>query len=265
MQIAITREVSRTLADAQITYVERQPIDVAKAAAQHEAYCKVLQRYDLTVLRLPALHAMPDAVFVEDAALVLDELAVALVSGAPSRRGETESLVPVLEAFRPVHRLHLPGTLDGGDVVRIDRTLYVGRSTRSNAEGMRQLSEIVEPYGYRVVPVAMQGCLHLKSGCTSLGDRVLINPDFVDLEPFSVHSPITVPALEPEAADVLALEDVIILPDNFPHTAALLERAGYRTETIDVSELQKAEAGVTCMSVIFAAESVPPELASLLL
>jgi dimethylargininase len=207
---------------------------------------------------------MPDAVFVEDPVTVLDEVAIALVSGAASRRAEVESMLPILQCFRPIETLHLPGTVDGGDVVRIDRTLFIGRSSRSNAEGIRQLGEIAAAHGYRVVPVQMQGCLHLKSGCTWVGDgRVLINPAYVDVSAFAKYSPICVAAEEPEAADGLRLRDCVVLPHTVPLTAALLRREGYPVETVDVSEFQKAESGVTCLSVIFEAEALPAEAAAL--
>jgi dimethylargininase len=264
MPIALTRAVSRMLSECEVTYVERSPIDVARAAAQHDAYCRVLAAHGLTVLRLPAQDEMPDAVFVEDPVIVLDEVAIALMSGAASRRAEAESILPILRLFRPIETLRLPGTVDGGDVVRIDRTLFIGRSSRSNSEGIRQLGELVTAHGYRVVPVPMQGCLHLKSGCTWVGDgRVLINPAYVDASSFQLYSPICVPAAEPAAADVLRLGDAVLMPDTFPLTAALLKREGYAVETVDVSEFQKAEAGVTCLSVIFEAEALPQEAAAL--
>jgi dimethylargininase len=257
MQIALTRAVSRSIGDCEVTFVERSPIDIGRAEAQHDAYCRTLERHGLLVLRLPAEHELPDAVFVEDPVLVLDEIAIGLRAGAASRRAEVESMLPALQHFRTIERMQAPGTADGGDIVRIDRTLFIGRSARTCEAGIRQLADIVQPHGYRVIPVSMQGCLHLKSGCTFTGDRVLLNPDYVDPTPFAAWRPIPVPVTEPEAADVLRLATHVLMPDTFPLTAALLRREGHAVETIDVSELQKAEAGVTCLSVIFETDNLP--------
>lgn len=249
--MAITREVSESLAECEVTWVERQPIDVGRARLQHDAYITVLESRGFDVVRLPALDDLPDAVFVEDPIHVLDEVAIALRPGAPSRQPEVEPLADAVGRYRPVVRLEAPATADGGDILRIDRTLYVGRSTRTNEIGIRELVLITSRYGYSVVPVDMRDCLHLKSGCTSIGGRVLINPDWIDAGPFAELDPLPVPADEPWAADVLLLADTIVMPDSFPATAALLRSLGREVVTVDVSEFQKAEAGVTCLSVVF--------------
>jgi dimethylargininase len=172
--------------------------------------------------------------------------------GATSRRGEAESLAEALAAYRPLRRMAAPGTLEGGDVVRIGRALFVGRSARSNDEGIAQLARETAPFGYTVRAVEICGCLHLKSACTYLGrDTVLANRDWVDPAPFAVCHVIDVPPDEAAAADALAIGGTVILPASFPQTARQVERAGWRVLPVDVSELQKAEAGVTCMSLIF--------------
>ncbi len=251
MLTAITRAVSRSLAECELTWLERVPIDVALAMRQHDAYAQALERQGLRVLRMPAEDGLPDAVFVEDPLLVLDEVAVALRMGAVSRRAEVDSLLPVIGEYRDVIRMQPPGTIDGGDIVRIGRQLFVGQSSRSDAPGTAQLAAIVAGFGYTVVPVAVRGCLHLKSGCTSLGDRVLLNAGWIDASPFQSFHPLHVPASEPAAADVLTLPHTLLLPASFPATAELLRATGHSVTTVDVSELQKAEAGVTCMSVLF--------------
>lgn len=250
MPIALTRAVSDSLPQCEVTYIERQPIDVDEARRQHRAYRRVLEACGLDVVHLPALHHLPDAVFVEDPVHVLDEIAVALRPGAPSRRHEVEALAHTVAAYRPVVRIDAPGTIDGGDILRIDRTLFVGRSERTNEHGISAFGRIAGEYGYRVVPVEMQDCLHLKSGCTSIGGRVLINPAWIDVQAFRDHEPLTVPAAEPWAADVLLLRDTIVMADSFPETVALLRSLGREVVTVDVSEFQKAEAGVTCLSVV---------------
>lgn len=265
MRLALTREVSSSLAACEVTFVERAPIDVGRATLQHHTYTDRLRAHGLTVLRLPARHHLPDAVFVEDPVIVLDDVAVALRSGAPSRRAEVDSIVPVLDAIREVRRIVEPGTVDGGDVLRIGRTLFVGLSTRTNAEGIRQLGAALLPFDYHVVPVPIRDCLHLKSGCTFLGREVILNPAWVEPTVFRGYPAVHVPDSEPGAADVLLLEDAILMADSFPRTAELVCTLGHAVETIDVSEFQKAEAGVTCLSVLFEAPSLGPDLEPLVL
>jgi dimethylargininase len=250
--VAITRAVSPSLNECELSFVERQPIDTDRAGEQHGRYRECLQSLGIHVITLAAAPDFPDAVFVEDPAIVLDEVAVITRLGAASRRGEAESLAEALAPYRPLRRIDAPGTLEGGDVVRIGRALFVGRSARSNQEGIAQLARATAPFGYTVQAVEMCGCLHLKSACTYLGrDTVLANRDWVDLGPFAGCRVIDVAPGEAAAADALAVGDTVLLPASFPQTARLLERAGWRVLPVDVSELQKAEAGVTCMSLIF--------------
>jgi dimethylargininase len=250
---AITRKVSPGFASCQLEYLRREPIDVARAEAQHRNYEAALERLGAHVVSLPTEPDLPDCVFVEDPALVLDEIAVIVRMGAESRRGESESLAAALARFRPVVRMSEPATLEGGDVVRMGRTLYVGLSRRTNAEGARQLAEIVEPHGYRVVPAQVTGCMHLKSACCAVSDdMVLANRALFDSSGLQCKV-IDVPAEEPGAADVLRIGGVVLIPASFPRTAQLLEKTGFQVEALDVSELQKAEAGVTCMSLVFEA------------
>jgi len=250
--IAITRAVSPTMNDCQLAFVERQPIDIAKAIAQHDEYEACLRSLGIAVVSLPALPDMPDAVFVEDPAIVLDEVAIMTRMGAESRRGESASLGEAVARFRPLRWIAEPGTLEGGDVVTMGCTLFVGRSARSNQEGLTQLTCELAPFGYAVRALEMQGCLHLKSACTYLGRGTLLaNRDWVDLRAVEDTRVIDVAPGEPAAADVLAIGETIVIPASFPETARLLEREGWRVQPIDVSELQKAEAGVTCMSLIF--------------
>jgi dimethylargininase len=249
---AITRAVSASMNDCQLAFAKRQPIDIAKAIAQHDQYEACLQSLGIAVVSLPALPDLPDAVFVEDPAIVLDEIAIMTRMGAESRRRESVSLAAAVARFRPLRWIAEPGTLEGGDLVTIGYRLFVGRSARSNDEGITQLRRALAPFGYAVSGVEMQNCLHLKSACTYLGrDTLLANREWVDLRPFADTRVIEVAPGEPAAADVLAIGDAAIVPASFPETARILERAGWRVLPMDVSELQKAEAGVTCMSLIF--------------
>jgi dimethylargininase len=247
---AIVRAVSPALGRCELTYLQRQEIDIERASEQHQSYVRCLRESGLTVYELPADPRLPDSVFVEDPVVVLDEVAVIARMGAQSRRGEAHAMAEALAAFRPLVRMTAPATLDGGDVFRVDRTLFVGRSQRTNDEGIAQLRAAVAPWGYEVRPVEVRGCLHLKSGaCWVGGDTLLVNREWVDTSAFDGYDLIDVE--EPWAADVLVLGNFVLMPEGFQKTRQMMEQAGLAVRTIDVSELQKAEAGVTCMSVIF--------------
>jgi dimethylargininase len=250
---AITRAVSPAMNRCELSYIDRVEIDIEEAQAQHRAYEACLAAMGIEVIELPAEPELPDSVFVEDPAIVLDEIAVLTRPGAESRRAEGKSLAAAIERFRPLVRITAPATLEGGDVMRVGKTLYVGASARSNAEGVAQLAERLRPFGYDVRPVAVRGCLHLKSGCTYLGEGiVLANLDWVDTEALEGLRVISVAAEEPEAANVLTLEGAALMPSCFPGTAAIVESLGWRVQTVNISELRKAEAGVTCSSLLFA-------------
>lgn len=252
MLIAITRAVSPAINQCEIGFIERQVIDMAKANEQHRRYEALLAELGASVVSLPAEPDYPDSVFVEDPAVVVDEAAIMTRMGAASRRGESESLARALAAYRPLRWLREPATLEGGDVMRIGRTLYVGVSHRTNRVGIEQLAAELWPLGYAVVPVPVRGALHLKSACCFLGDdTILANRDWLDLEPVKEYRVIDVAPGEGRAANVLALGGSAIVPAGFPRTAEILARAGFRVRTVDVSELMKAEAGVTCSSLIF--------------
>lgn len=252
MTTAITRAVSPSILQCELSHIERRPIDFAKAAAQHEAYERVLAELGASVISLPAVPDLPDSVFVEDPAIVLDEVAILTRMGAESRRRETESLAEALARFRPLRWIQEPATLEGGDVMRIGRRLYVGASARTNAAGIDQLRRELEPFGYSVTAVEVRRCLHLKSAVTYLGDgAVLIHREMIDTAPLRDYRMIDVSAGEPWAANTLTLGGVTLIPSSFPATAAILQSAGWQVRPIDISELQKAEAGLTCSSLIF--------------
>ncbi|MGH9766245.1 MAG: dimethylarginine dimethylaminohydrolase family protein [Blastocatellia bacterium] len=255
MLTAITRAVSPDLANCELTHLARREIDVAKAIEQHRGYEECLARLGVRVMRLPAKPDLPDSVFVEDTAIVLDELAVITRPGAMSRRAETESVAGALSEFRPLKFIQPPATIDGGDVMRVGRMLYAGLSARTNPAGIEQLRAIVEPYSYHVRAVETPGCLHLKSACAYPGRQtLLVNRRWINVQELAEFDLIDVHEDEPWAANTLAIGDTILAPDGFPRTRALLEERGFDVHAIDVSELRKAEAGVTCMSVIFKVE-----------
>ena len=250
MPLAFTRAVSPRIAECALTHFDRQAIYPARAASQHAAYEQALRDAGFDVVRLPELADDPDAVFVEDTALLLGEHAVITRPGAPSRAGETDSTADGLEPFFKVHRL-TAGILDGGDVLRIGARLYVGQSSRTDAAGTVALADLVAPLGFEVVPVELGRCLHLKTAVTYAGQGiVLVNPDWVDPDLFAGTDAIAVANDEPFAANVVRAGDRLLMAAGSPNTAASLRQGGFTVVDLDLSELQTAEAGGTCMSLI---------------
>jgi dimethylargininase len=248
MLTAITRAVSPSMEACELTYLERQKIDIARAREQHRAYEACLAELGVQVISLPAEADYPDAVFVEDTAIVLDEIAVMTRPGAASRRGESESVARALTPYRPLRWLRDPATLDGGDVMAAGKTLYVGVTARSNAAGIGQLAVEVEPFGYHVRPVIVQGCLHLKSACSYIGDAVLVHRPWVDEAAFAGVPVVDVP--EECGTNVLTIGETVLVPSNAPRTAELLLGMGRQVRLLDNSELMKAEGALTCCSLI---------------
>ena len=255
MLTAITRGVSPAIVNCELTFVARAPINLAKAVEQHSAYERLLENFGAKVFSLPPEPALADSMFVEDPAIVLDELAVIFPLGSASRRAEATSLAKAISEFRELRYVHLPGTVEGGDILRIGRQLFAGLSKRTNAEGIRQLQSIVAQYNYNVTPVPVTGCLHLKSAVTSLGrNMLLVNRDWFDASCIANYDWIDVPPEERHAANALAFENTVILPAAFPLTRGRIEAQGFEVVTLDISELQKAESGLTCSSLLFDAQ-----------
>ncbi len=249
---AITRRVSDAIGSCQLSHLERRPIDLALARRQHAEYEALLGELGCKVLSHAADPELPDSVFVEDTAVVLPDLAVIARPGAESRRPETAAVAEILRSHRDLHFIRAPGTLDGGDVLQIGDTMFVGRSERSNRHGRGQLSEIVTAHGYRVIEVEIRGCLHLKSAVTAVGPgTLLINPEMTAVPWFSDFRMIEVDPNEPLAANALAVGATVVLPAHHPLTACRLEDAGLDVRPVAASELAKAEGGVTCCSLLF--------------
>jgi dimethylargininase len=256
MLTALTRAVSPAIVNCELSFIDRKPIDLAAARQQHRTYEKVLGKFGARVISLPAEPDLPDSMFVEDPAIVLDELAVIFPLGTETRRREAPSLAEALSKFRKLEYVSLPGILEGGDVLRIGQKLFVGLTRRSNAEGIRQLAAILAPHNYEVIAVPVTGCLHLKSAVTHLGRNTLLaNRAWFDSEPLPGHEWIDVDSAEPHAANALALGGTIIFPASFPRTRARIEAHGFSVTSIDISELQKAESGLTCSSLLFETQS----------
>ncbi len=249
---AIVRRPSQRIAEGEVTHIDRRPMDVERAMAQYADYLALLRRHGVELIEVPTAPDHPDGLFVEDALVVVDGQAVITRPGAASRRGEIDSIRPVVAALGlPIAAIRAPGTLDGGDVLCLGRDVFIGLTTRTDADAIEQFACIVAPLGRTVVAVGVPGCLHLKSAITALPDGSLIAvPGWVDPAVFEAHGYRVHAAAEPTGGDVLCLGDTVVLPADAPGTAELIHRLGFPVEPIDVGELQKIEAGVTCMSVL---------------
>jgi len=256
--IALTRAVSPAMVDCELTHLDRRPIDLMAARAQHHAYEEALRALGCEVRSLPADPALPDSVFVEDTAVVFDELAVITRPGAPSRRPEIAATAVALRPYRPLVRIAPPGSMDGGDVLRVGRTVYVGLTGRTNQAAIDQLTAGLSPHDYVICAVPVHGCLHLKSAATQVAaDTVLCNPRWVDPAAFVPLHVLEVDGAEPDAANGLLIEGRVMYPTTFPATRRRLEGRGIAVALVDVSELQKAEGAVTCCSLVFEATPRP--------
>jgi dimethylargininase len=252
MLIAITRAVSPSINQCELTNLARLPIDLERATLQHHQYEDTLKSLGVEVLPLPAEPDLPDAVFVEDVAVVLDECALLTRPGADSRRPEVESVGKALASYRKLFTLQAPGTMDGGDVLTVGKTIYVGLSGRSNRPAIEQMQAFLAPFGYSVHGVPVTGCLHLKSAVTQVAaDTLLVNPAWVNKDNFLGMKFIDVDPTEPYAANALMLADKLIYQPAYPKTLLRLEAAGIHPLLVDQSELAKAEGALTCCSLIF--------------
>lgn len=249
--VALVREVSPRLGDCVLTHLGRVAIDLERALAQHRAYCEVLQGLGARVEAIAPLPDAPDGVFVEDTAVVVDEVAVITRPGVASRASETGTTASALSAYRRLLDMSDEATLEGGDVMRVGRTLYVGRSGRTNQAGVNQLGALLGPWGYQVQGVDLDGCLHLKTACTFVPPHyVLANPAWVDPLVFAGVTVVAVDQDEPFAGNTLTLGGVTLVASGSPRTAAILRARGAVTRAVDLSELAKAEGALTCSSVI---------------
>jgi dimethylargininase len=252
MLTALTRSVSSRINDCELTFIERQAIDVERAVRQHRNYQQLLRSLGLNVVELPADDRCPDCCFLEDTTLVLDELAIATRPGSEARRAEVAGVLPTIENYRQIFHVEAPATLEAGDVLRIGREVFIGITSRTNREGVEFVRQRAAPHGYKVHGVEVPGALHLKSVCTAVNERtILADSSRVDLEPFAGYELIEVPLAEWMAANVLLVNNTVCMHSGFHKTLALLQERQIPVRTVDISEFLKAEAGLTCMSIIF--------------
>jgi dimethylargininase len=252
-RLAFTREMTPAISNCELTHVARTPIHIDTARAQHKAYEDLLKHLGCTVHRLKALPTMADAVFIEDAAVVLPEIAIITRPGAPSRRAEVAGVAEALKAHRKVLRIEdTMATIDGGDVIVAGKKIFVGQTARTNAFGRDALVRLTSQFGYHVDGITVTKCLHLKSAaCLVAPDTMLINPTWAFKQAFHDFTVIEVDPSEPYAANALAVGNAVVHAAEFPRTRERLERAGLHVHPIPASELAKAEGGVTCCCLIF--------------
>jgi len=249
---AIVHTVSPKIHACVLTYMERTPVDSARIVAQHGAYRALLKSHGVQVVTLSRGADQPDATFIEDTAVVLDEVAIIGNMGVSSRRAEVAAVEQELLRYRPIARVQSPATLEGGDVLVAGNTIFVGKSSRTNEAGQRALRHIVGRFDYTVVPVEVCNCLHLKTACTALNQHtLLVNPDWVNIDLFSEFNVVTVDPEEPWAANTVRVGEVLFMHSGFPKTQAILAELGFKIETIDISEFLKTEAGLSCLSILF--------------
>lgn len=251
---ALTRAISPRIVECELTHLERIPIDLATARAQHAEYTRALQALGCAVQEVEPAPEYPDSVFIEDTAVVFDEIAVITRPGAESRRGETVAVERALAPLRPLAHIVAPGTLDGGDVFVVGKRAFAGRTGRTNDAGIAQLRAALSPHGYTVEALDVTGCLHLKTAATALDDlTVLINPQWIDRRALTGLDVMEVDPTEPMGANVVRVGAALLYGGAYPRTLARLEARGYRPVCVDASELAKAEGAVTCCSLVLRA------------
>lgn len=250
----VTHIPSPALEQCELTFLDSESIDIDKARAEHSAYCKVLEKCGAEVIILDENETLPDSVFVEDPIIVFDEVAVLTSMGVESRRKESQVMEKFFSSYRDVKRIELPAKIEGGDVLKIGKKVFVGLSPRTNEAGVDALRSIISVYGYEVKSVKVPGCLHLKTGCTALDeDTILINTEWIDESAFKDFIKVEVPTDEPFGANVLPIKNTLCMNAGFPKSAELVKSLGYNVVITDITEFVKAEAGLTCMSIPFKA------------
>jgi len=248
---ALVRRISPRLAEGIVTTIERQAVDVHLAAKQWNGYVEAMEGANWEIIEVPPADGCPDGVFIEDDVVVFRNVAVITRPGADSRRPEVAGMEAAVEELGcSINRIRSPGTLDGGDVLKIGDTIYVGSGGRTNADGLRQLRSILGPLGAKIiaVPVPVHKALHLKSAVTALPDGTIIGyPPLVDDPDFF---PRFVPVPEESGAHVVDLGgNKILMAADCPRRIELFAGLGYDPVTVDISEFQKLEGCVTCLSV----------------
>jgi len=249
---AITRAVSRNITRCELTFRQRECVDYDKAVFQHEEYCALLRRCGAQVVTLEACDENPDCCFVADTAIVLDEMAILASMGAPTRRDEVSAITESIRTHREIVRLAPRARLDGGDVLVMGRHIFVGRSRRTDSEGIASLAQLVRPFGYTVTPVSVTGSLHLTTACSALNEEtVLLNPHWIDAAPFAAYWVLPVPEDEPWAASTMRVGETMCVEAGAARTLELVSQHCRNVAVSDISEFRKAEGSLPCLSILF--------------
>jgi dimethylargininase len=252
MLIGLTHTVSPNLAQGEVTYIDRAPVDYTLALQQHDQYCSTLAAHGVEVKKLAMNSDYPDSCFVEDTTIVLDEIVIITRMGTASRRGETAGIAAEISKYRETVAIEQPASIEGGDVLRIGKTLFVGLSTRTNAQGIEALTAIVQYFGYKVIPVSVTGCLHLKTACTAVSDdTLLINPLWIETAPLQDFTLLPVSPDEQWAANTIRVNDTLFVQAGFPSMLEQVRKFTTNIELLNISEFRKVEAGLSCLSILF--------------
>ncbi|WP_285766132.1 arginine deiminase family protein [Peribacillus sp. SI8-4] len=227
--------------------------DYDKALEQHAAYVEALKKCGVDVTHLPANEEFPDSTFVEDTAVIAPEFAVITNPGDATRNKEIVEMEPVLKEFhKTIHHIHAPGTLDGGDVLQVDDHFYIGISERTNEEGAQQLKKIVESEGYKGTIIPLKEFFHLKTGIAYLGDDLIVAAgEFIEHPDFAQYKKIIVSTEDEYSANCILVNDYVIIPIGYDQTQSKLNEAGYKTIELEMSEFQKQDGGLSCLSLRF--------------
>jgi dimethylargininase len=248
---AIVRKPAKTFANG-ITTANLGKPDFELARKQHDAYCEALIKCGLELSILEANPDFPDSCFVEDTAVVTNDFGVIARPGDPRRLGEEKEIEEILKPVMKLHYIEEPGFLDGGDIMQADDTFYIGLSTRTNLKGSKQLHKILESYNYKALSIPVCNLLHLKTGVNYLGENnMLVHCDYCSKDDLLAYNQIKIHLDEAYAANSLRINDYVLVPKGFPKTLSSIESLGYKTIILDLSEYQKMDGGLSCLSLRF--------------
>lgn len=248
---AIVRDIPNSYQQCVVGFHDKPQINVDLAKQQHQAYCKTLEQLGLKIIRIPADNTLPDCCFTEDTAIVFGDTAIITSPGTASRVAETVEMEKTLTPLKKIFYISPPGTIDGGDVLKIDKKVYIGISARTNEHAIKQVAAIINPKGFEVIGVKIRNILHLKSAVTYVGNGcVLLAEGYVDESAFSEYDKIIVPKEEGYCANCLVVNGKVLLPKGFPKTKSLVEAKGFSVIELEMTEIEKAEGALTCLSVI---------------
>ncbi|MDY6801260.1 MAG: arginine deiminase-related protein [Bacteroidota bacterium] len=248
---AIVKRPAKTFAHGITTSNLGKP-DYTLALKQHDAYCEALIKCGLKLTTLEADPDFPDSCFVEDTAVVTNDFGVITRPGDKTRLGETTAIEKALKPFLNLHYIEEPGTLDGGDIMQAENKFYIGLSGRTNLAGAKQLSTILEEYNFDLYTIPVCNMLHFKTGVNYLGDNnIILHQSFCSADDLASYNQIIIDTKEEYAANSLRINDYVLVPAGFPKTKAAIENLGYKTIELELSEFQKMDGGLSCLSLRF--------------